>query len=71
MDLSSFVEKFKPFGASVGKQFTQVQQVFLLFITSIPIYKYLLLFVKLAREKMGGNVDTTELPPEYKELEDV
>lgn len=51
MDFGSIVQKLKPFGQTVNKQFIQVQQ--------------------MAREKIGGQTaDTTELPPEYRALEE-
>jgi hypothetical protein len=48
---SSFGEKLKPLGQSMGKGFAQMEQ--------------------FAKEKLGNAHDITELPAEYKELEDV
>ena len=57
---SSFGEKLKPLGASVGKGLTQMQQV----IVHLSSQKF-------AKEKLGNTNDITELPAEYRELEDV
>ena len=47
--VSSFGEKLKPIGASMGKGLAQMEQ--------------------FAKEKLGNVNDITELPSEYKELE--
>lgn len=47
--VSSFGEKLKPLGASMGKGLAQMEQ--------------------FAKEKLGNVHDITELPSEYKELE--
>ncbi len=61
---ASLTEKLKPFGQSINKQFIQVQQVNQIVGS--------LMHVQLAREKIGGQTaDTTELPPEYRNLEEV
>ena len=61
--------KLRPFSDSISKQFTQVQQVTFLLIPLNLAHD----FFQLAREKMGaaGAGDVTELPAEFRELEEV